>query len=102
MTNSIYEEIRAEREYQKNKWGNKADVEINTPNDFVSYIAHHSTRWFNGGFAPYPTSVVDNYRTQMIKTAALAVAAIEALDSQRADSGRAFFEKDDEAVRAVA
>lgn len=90
---NILSEIREEREYQKNKWGTDADVTLNTPNDFVSYIAHHSTRWFDGGFEPYAPEVVDAYRTQMIKTAALAVAAVEALDAQRGDGGSAFFEK---------
>jgi hypothetical protein len=89
---SVYDEIRAERDYQRDKWGDEADVKVNTPNDFVSYISHHSTRWFNGGFTPYPKTVVDDYRTQMIKTAALAIAAVEALDKQRSDTGSAFFE----------
>lgn len=88
----IYAEIKSERDYQLNKWGDKVDLEVNTPNDFVSYIAHHSTRWFNGGFEPYPSHVVDDYRTQMIKTAAIAVAAVEALDKQREQNTHAFFE----------
>lgn len=98
----IFAEIKAEREYQKNKWGNEADVTINTPNDFVAYITHYASRWFKGGFTPYPSSIVDDYRTHMIKTAALAVAAIEALDSMRSDEGRAFFEKDESEIKAVA
>lgn len=88
----IYDEIKEEREYQANKWGTKADKEINTPNDFVSYIGHHSTRWFNGGFTPYCTDTVDTFRKQMIKVAALAVAAVEALDEQREEAGAAFYE----------
>lgn len=90
---NVYDEIKAEREYQTKKWGDEADVKVNTPNDFVSYIAYHSTRWFNGGFTPYSKETVDTYRTQMVKTAALAVAAIEALDKQRGDGGSAFFEQ---------
>lgn len=93
MTN-VLEEIKAEREYQLKKWGDEVDRTINTPNDFAAYIAHHSTRWFKGGFTPYPKNVVDDYRTQMIKTAALAVAAVEALDRQRDDQGSAFFEQE--------
>jgi hypothetical protein len=89
---SIYDEIRQEREYQKKRWGDDADIKVNTPNDFVSYISHHSTRWFNGGFQPYSNKVVDDFRTQMIKTAALAIAAIEALDKQRTEKGTAFYE----------
>ncbi len=90
---SIYDEIKAERDYQAGRWGNEADLTVNTPNDFAAYIAHHSTRWFAGGFTPYPTPTVDAYRVQMVKVAALAVAAIEALDAQRATSGAAFFEQ---------
>lgn len=90
---NIYDEIRNERDYQKKRWGDEADVKVNTPNDFVSYIAHYSTRWFDGGFTPYPKETIDKYRTQMIKTAALAVAAVEALDRQHKDGGSAFFEQ---------
>jgi hypothetical protein len=91
---NIYDEIKNEREYQNDKWGTKADLEVNTPNDFCAYIAHHSTRWFKGGFVPYDSETVDNFRTQMIKTAALAIAAIEALDKQRELNGKAHYESD--------
>lgn len=89
---SILKEINNERIYQEGKWGNEADDTKNTPNDFASYIAHHSTRWFNGGFAPYDTQTVDKFRNQMIKTAALAVAAVESLDRQRSVKQKAFYE----------
>lgn len=95
MTEYILDEVRKEREYQKEKWGFKADTQLNTPNDFVSYISHHSTKWFEGGFEPYPPEVVDEYRKQMVKVAALAVAAIEGLDYQRGNNGNAFFEEDE-------
>ena len=86
---SIYDAIEKERNYQVNKWGNKADVEINRPMDWVGYIANHSTRWFNGGFAPYTNEELDNFRTSMLKVATLAVAAIEATDViQRGDVAR--------------
>ena len=98
----IFNEIANERNYQRERWGDEADVTINTPNDFVAYITHYASRWFNGGFEPYPSNVVDAYRTSMIKVAALAVAAIEALDKQRANSGRAFFEKDESTVAKAA
>lgn len=89
---SILDEIKTEREYQVTRWGNAADDTKNTPNDFVTYISHHATRWFNGGFAPYGKTAMDIYRKQMIKTATLAIAAIESLDRQRAEKGTAFFE----------
>lgn len=91
----ILDEIKVEREYQKDKWGDSVDKTVNSPNHFVSYIAHHTSNWFNGGFAPYSKETVDAYRESMIKTATLAVAAVEALDEQREEneSGKAFFEK---------
>lgn len=73
--------ITHEREYQKDKWGVDADLKINTPMDFVGYIAHHSTRWFNGGFRPYTAETLTDFRKEMIKVATLAVAAVEATDS---------------------
>lgn len=77
---SIYDEIKAEREYQKEKWGVEKDDTLNTPNDWVAYIANHSSRWFPGGFRPYSEEVVADFRTQMVKVATLAVAAIESVD----------------------
>jgi hypothetical protein len=84
-------EIADEREYQDNKWGN-ADDEVNEPNDYIAYMNAYSTKWFPGGFAPYTPETVDAFRTSMIKTAALAVAAIESLDRQRDEAGHAFYE----------
>ncbi len=72
----ILDEIDAEREYQIQKWGD-ADDSINTPNDFVAYLSHYSTRWFNGTFAPYNTETLVRFRDSMIKNAAIAVAAAE-------------------------
>jgi hypothetical protein len=78
---NILQEIETERTHQINKWGIDADLNINTPMDFVGYIAHHSSRWFSGGFRPYPKEVLVAFRTQMIKVATLAVAAIEHVDA---------------------
>lgn len=91
---TVYDEIKAERDYQVERWGLRADKELNTPNDFVSYISCYSTRWFDNTFEPYCSETVDAYRKAMVKVATLAVAAIEALDEQRAENGRAFFEKE--------
>lgn len=79
--NQAIDDIKNEREYQVNKWGTRADLEVNQPNDFVAYIAHHSTRWFKGGFAPYSRDTLEDFRAQMVKVAALAVAAIESVDA---------------------
>jgi len=76
----ILEELKQEREYQKTKWGSKTDDTLNTPMDFVGYISNHSTRWFPGGLKPYSEATIHNFRQQMIKTATLAVAAVEYAD----------------------
>ena len=80
MIENILNEIQIERIYQIDKWGKEADDKVNRPMDFVGYIAHHSSRWFDGGFSPYSRETLIKYRQQMIKVAALAVAAIEAID----------------------
>lgn len=89
---SIIEEIVAERLYQDEKWGHEADDKKNTPNDWVAYIGHHASRWFKGGFLPYSEDTVEAFRTQMVKVAALAVAAIESIDRQRVDNGKPFYQ----------
>jgi hypothetical protein len=91
---SILEEIDKEREYQRGRWGNTADDTINSPNDFIAYIVHHTGRWFDGGFKPYSSEAVNRFRAQMIKVAALAVAAVESIDRQRAATGHTFYESD--------
>lgn len=88
----ILNEIDAERAYQDGRWGHAADDTKNAPNDWAAYIAHHATRWFTGGFAPYKRGAVDAFRKEMIKAAALAVAAVESVDRQRAEKGSAFYE----------
>ena len=91
--NEILDEISDEREYQEGKWGNDADDQINTPNDFIAYMNAYSTRWFPGGFTPYTPETVDAFRKSMVKTAAIAVAAIESVDRQRDEAGHTFYEE---------
>lgn len=88
----VYAEIQAERDAQVARWGNTSDDTNNAPNDWVSYISHYATNWFGNQFPPYATEVVDDFRTSMIKTAALAIAAIESIDRQRAGTGKTFYE----------
>lgn len=67
---AIYETIELERAYQDKKWGRTFDGK-NTPNDWVAYITKYLgqsvTMPFHG----------ETFRTQMLKVAALAVAALE-------------------------
>jgi hypothetical protein len=90
---TINEEIIAERNYQIERWGHKLDDTVNKPNDWVAYIAHHSTRWSKGGFPPYNAETVESFRCQMIKTAAIAVAAVESLDRQIEENGKPFYQE---------
>ena len=60
---NVYQEIQAERDYQDTKWGQ-----------------------------PLGEDTVSLFRRSMIKTAAICVAAIESVDRQRAQRGKAFYE----------
>lgn len=86
---AILSEIDAERAHQEKKWGNIADDTKNKPNDYVAFIAYHSTRWFSGEFAPYDAETIAEFRKEMIKVAAVAVAAVESLERQ----GKPFYQK---------
>lgn len=89
---TIYDEIKSERKYQTHKWGNETDDTMNEPNDFVSYIGAYMSKWFPGGFVPYTTETVDEFRKSMIKVASIAVAAVESIDRQREEGGHTFYE----------
>lgn len=89
---NIFGEIFAEREKQDQKWGHELDDTKNTPWMWAAYLARYATKWMTGTFAPLGKDTVDDFRTQMIKTAAIAVAAVESLDRQREAQGRAFYE----------
>lgn len=66
----IFVDINGEREYQIAKWGNEFDAK-NTPNDWVAYISKYLGQTVTMPFNE------DVFRTQMLKVAALAVAALE-------------------------
>jgi hypothetical protein len=89
---SVYDEIKAEREYQDKRWGVGSDDTLNTPWMWSSYIGKYATNWMAGTFQPLEGRVVDGFRKSMIKTAAIAVAAVESIDRQRAGGGKTFFE----------
>ncbi len=76
--NSIFREIKAEREYQDREYGGpKTDDKYNGPMEWLGYISKYSSNWLSWGFPPHNKSA---FRTSMIRTAALAVAAIEQCD----------------------
>jgi len=69
----IYAAIDAERDYQDERWGNEFD-DKNTSNDWCTYICRYAA---NAAAFDITTA---QFREQMVKVAALAVASIEATD----------------------
>lgn len=68
----VYDEIQKERAYQDSRFGTEFD-DKNTANDWASYIARYAS---NASFS----NSYGEWRKQMIKVAAIAVAAVEAFD----------------------
>jgi len=73
MQADILDEIVAEREYQDGKWGAAFD-DANTVNDWAAYLGIYT------GKATAITAPPAERRRQMLKVAAIAVAAVEAFD----------------------
>jgi hypothetical protein len=80
MRQDIFSEVSAERDVQDAKWGHKFD-DRNTPYNWAAYIAQYATRNLIGD--PYAVSDA-KFRVDMVKVAALAVAAIESIDRSNA------------------
>lgn len=76
----IFAEITEEQARARTKWGRDADRMANAPADWVTYIAHHATRWLPGGFRPYSRQTLLDFRSEMIKVANLAISAIQEVD----------------------
>lgn len=93
---SVYDEIRVEREAQDAKWGGATHDDRHVPTDWLRFIAEHLAKalgckaeildevhWFtvriSGSVDGMPA-----YRRQLIRVAALAVAAIESHDRRAA------------------
>jgi hypothetical protein len=75
----IFSEVDAERQHQESKWGNAFD-DRNTPYNWSAYIGQYSTRHLIGD----PTKVSEaEFRADMVKVAALAVAAVESIDRRK-------------------
>ena len=79
--------VLAELDYQATRWADGSrkglldiDTEKNSPNDLVAFIAHHSSRWFPGGFPPYSVETLNAFQQQMVKVAALALSAHHSAD----------------------
>jgi hypothetical protein len=75
----VLNEVDAERNTQDAKWGTAFD-DRNTPYNWAAYIGQYSTRHLIGD----PTKVSETeFRADMVKVAALAVAAIESIDRRK-------------------
>ena len=66
----IFGNIETERAYQEQRWGTEFDSK-NTPNDWVAYISKYLGQTVT---MPFDEAT---FRKQMLKVAALAVAALE-------------------------
>lgn len=74
ITTRIYDEIREEREAQDKKHGGPENDDKYNSNDWVAFIAKHAGQAMR---RPWNRKV---FRRQMIRVAALAVAAVEWCD----------------------
>lgn len=71
---TIIQEILSEREYQDNKWGGEAHDDTHQSHDWVAFIIKHM-----GKAITWPWDG-ERFRAQMIRVAALALAAVEWYD----------------------
>jgi hypothetical protein len=78
-----YGEITKERNRQDEIWGGPEHDDTHTPEEWRSYIQYQIN---NMSPSDRMTSAIldeDNYRTRLIRIAALAVAAIQSLDRKK-------------------
>ena len=76
---AVFDEIVKERITQDEKWGGSSHDDTHTQFDWTRFIRDHADRAVRG-------QARDNFRQQMVRVAALAVAAIQAYDRK----GRCF------------
>jgi len=82
----ILDEIDKEREYQNNMWGDEFDKK-NTPNDWLAYVASYVGRALTMPWNP------QEFRTGLIKVAAICVAAIEWCDKTGGNMPKRHYDK---------
>ena len=70
----------AERTAQITEWGGPDADDSNTKLDWVAYIVKHTGKAMTNPFN------LDVFRYQMVRVAALAIAAIATVDRQKADA----------------
>lgn len=79
-TEKILDEVFTERSYQESRWGNEFD-NLNTVSDWISFITCYASMCGTG--SPPPDG--RDFRSCMVKVAALAVAAVETYDRRGGD-----------------
>ena len=104
---AIVYQIDAERGRQENLWGSGFD-ERNTPNDWATIVTHYmsqaamcSQRWT--GVRPDCRVVlnVQDYRKNLVKAAAVCIAAIEAIDRTVDAPGKRHYDDDGLSLKMV-
>ncbi len=85
MSEKIFEDIQVEREHQDKRWGGPDSDDHNVPGDWMSYIHEWTDKAIDFEnehlqLGALPKEDLARFRKYMIKVAALAVAAIEAVD----------------------
>ena len=79
---SIFEEIQKERAYQDTKWGGPPHDDEHTVRDWVFFIVGYLGKIVISPETNWGRNEI-NVRRYFVKVAALAVAALEALDRRR-------------------
>ena len=77
MRQRLYAEIETERQAQDALWGGPAFDDLHTPWEWIALLTRHAGLAVNDGATE---ADVTRFRKQMVRTAALAVAAIESMD----------------------
>jgi len=75
---TIYAEVDAERQAQDDKWGGEGHDDSHSSHDWLAFLTKHVGRAVKYPWDPRA------FRAQMIRVAALAVAAVEWHDRNRA------------------
>ncbi len=78
LRTAIFNEIDIERMRQDGKWGHEFD-DKNTPNDWVTFVTRYLSRAADDTVTQ-PAHVEKFYRLNILKAAAVCVAALEAYD----------------------
>jgi hypothetical protein len=82
---SVLGEVMAERRAQDSEWGGPAHDDAHSEDKWVALLVRHLGLAVNDGGE---AADLARYRRQMVRVAALAVAAVEALDRRKPGRGK--------------